>query len=143
MDLDAFKKYFNQKDAFSAYNGVRLTVLKKGYAEAEMDVGPKARNLLGMMHGGAYYTLADVAAGSAMIPYGKTCVTLGADIHYMRPACEGKVVAKAQVLQYGGRIGVARVEVEDKDGETLCVCTVTMYLTSKPIGDIPEEEDRP
>ena len=139
MDLDAFKKYFNQKDAFSAYNGISLTVFKEGYAEAEMEVGPNTKNLLGMMHGGAYYTLADVAAGCAVIPYGKVCVTLGADIHYMRPTNSGKVVAKATVLQHGGRIGVIRVEVEDAAGETLCVSTVTMYMTSKPVGDVPSE----
>lgn len=139
MDLDAFKKYFNQKDAFSVHNGISLTVLKEGYAEAEMAVAPNTKNLLGIMHGGAYYTLADVAAGSAMIPYGKVCVTLGADIHYMRPADAGRVVGKARVLQHGGRIGVVRVEVEDAGGETLCVCTVTMYLTSKPVGDVPAE----
>lgn len=136
MDLDAFMKYFNQNDPFSAHNGIRLNVLEKGYAEAEMDVGPSARNLLGMMHGGAYYALADVAAGSAMIPYGRVCVTLNADIHYMHPVSSGKVVARARVEQYGGRVGVARVEIENEEKELLCLSTVTMYLTQKPIGDI-------
>lgn len=135
MDLDAFLDYFNRNDAFSAYNGIRLKSLEKGHAAAEMDIGPDARNLMGTMHGGAYYSLADVAAGCAMIPYGKACVTLGADIHYLHPASEGTATAEARVVQYGGRIGVAEVEIKNGAGEILCICTVTMYITRKPIGN--------
>jgi len=136
MDLKAFKEHFNRTDAFSVYNGIRLVSFEKGFAVAEMDVEAQSKNLMGMMHGGAYYSLADVAAGSAMIPYGRVCVTLSADIHYLRPVSGGKVTAEARVVQYGGRIGVARVEIKDIAEEILCVCTVTMYLTSKPIEDV-------
>ena len=136
MDLDAFKNYFNQNDSFSAYNGIRLKSLEKGRAEAEMEIGPDTKNLMGTMHGGAYYTLADVAAGCAMIPYGRACVTLSADIHYLHPASAGTVTAEARVTQYGGRIGVAEVEIRNGAGELLCTVTVTMYLTQKPMEEI-------
>jgi len=138
MDLDAFKKYFNQNDSFSAHNGIKLIVLEKGYAKAQMKAAPETKNLLGIMHGGAYYTLADVAAGSALIPYGKVCVTLSADIHYLHPLSGGTAIAEARVEQYGGRIGVVRVEIKSEADELLCVGTVTMYLTKKPIRDIFE-----
>jgi acyl-CoA thioesterase len=136
MDLGKFQRYFNKKDAFSVRNGVRLTHLQKGYAVAEMDFAPELCNLMGTLHGGAYYTLADVAAGSAVIPYGKLCVTLSADIHYLRPPSGGTLKAKATVVQRGERIAVCKVDIEDEAEKLLCVCNVTMYQTSK---DIPEE----
>ena len=133
MDLFAFQKYFNEHDQFSVQNGIRLTHMQKGYAEAEMDVGPEKTNLLGTLHGGAYYTLADVAAGCSVIPYGRICVTLSADIHYLRPAVSGKITAYASVIQFGEKIGVCRVEIRDESQKILCISTITMYLTSKPI----------
>jgi acyl-CoA thioesterase len=138
MDLNAFKEYFNQNDRFSVYNGIRLDTLEEGYALARMTVGAQSRNLMGTMHGGAYYTLADVAAGCAMIPYGKACVTLNADIHYMRPVSAGEVVAQARAVSCSGKIGVVRVEIQDEGEQPLCVCTVTMYRTEKPIEDFFE-----
>ena len=136
MDLKAFQDYFNQNDQFSVRSGVRLTHLQEGYAEAEIDFSPEVCNLMGTMHGGAYYTLADVAAGCAIIPYGKICVTLSTDMHYLRPASGGTVTAYATVLQHGGRIGVCSVEIKDRAGELLCSGTITMYITSK---NIPED----
>ena len=136
MDLKAFQDYFNQNDQFSVRSGVRLTHLKEGHAEAEMDFRPEVCNLMGTIHGGAYYTLADVAAGCAVIPYGKICVTLSADIHYLSPASGGTVTAYATVQQHGGRIGVCSVEIKDEAGALLCIGTITMYMTSK---DIPED----
>lgn len=136
MDLEKFQRYFNKNDAFSVRNGVRLTHLQKGYAVAEMDFAPELCNLLGTLHGGAYYTLADVAAGSAVIPYGRVCVTLSADIHYLRPPSGGIIKATANVTQRGERIAVCKVDIEDAADKLLCVCTVTMYQTSR---EIPEE----
>jgi uncharacterized domain 1 len=136
MDLEAFKRYFNKNDAYSIRSGVRLTHLQKGYAVAEMDVAPELCNLMGTLHGGAYYTLADVAAGSAVIPYGRICVTLNADIHYLRPPAGGTIRATANVVQRGDTIAVCRVEIQDEAEKNLCVCTVTMYQTTK---EIPEE----
>ena len=136
MDLNAFQKYFNSNDQFSIRNGIRLSRIQEGYAEAELDFKPEVCNLMGTMHGGAYYTLADVAAGCAVIPYGKHCVTLSADINYLRPASGGMITAYATVMQHGGRIGVCRVEIKDQAGELLCIGTITMYITSK---QIPED----
>jgi acyl-CoA thioesterase len=142
MDLNAFQEYFNKHDQFSVRNGIRLTRIQEGYAEAEMDFAPETCNLMGTMHGGAYYTLADVAAGSAIIPYGKICVTLGADMHYLRPASGGKITAYATVRQHGGRIGVCNVEIRDQAGELLCMGTITMYITSKQIPEDLRENER-
>lgn len=133
MDLKAFQEYFNKHDQFSVRNGIRLSRIQEGYAEAEMDFGHEACNLMGTMHGGAYYTLADVAAGCAVVSYGKYCVTLGADIHYLRPASGGKITAYSTVKQHGGRIAVCAVEIKDRAGELLCTGVITMYTTSRLI----------
>lgn len=142
MDLNAFQEYFNKHDQFSFRNGIRLSRIQEGYAEAELEFKPEVCNLMGTMHGGAYYTLADVAAGCAVIPYGKACVTLSADIHYLRPASGGIITAYATVMQHGGRIGVCQVEIKDRAGELLCAGTITMYITSKLIPEDYREYER-
>lgn len=136
MRLEEFKSYFNKHDAFSVRNGVRLVHLEPGYAVAEMDIAPELCNLMGTLHGGAYYTLADVAAGCAVIPYGRVCVTLSGNVNYLRPPSGGTIRAIATVLQRGERIAVCRVEILDEPKNMLCTATITMYQTGK---EIPEE----
>ena len=52
-------------NAFAVYNGITTHQTGDGTAEAILEIGPDSLNPYGLLHGGAYYTLADCAAGSA------------------------------------------------------------------------------
>lgn len=81
-------------------NGIRLTALSKGRAEAELSAGAAHTNFMGTVHGGALYTLCDVAGGCALIERG-LCVTLDAAMTYLRPVKAGKVRAAAERIKAG------------------------------------------
>ena len=76
--------------------------------------GINTLNFMGSVHGGALFTLADVAAGTAMIAHGHTCVTLNSTLSFIKPALSGRVPRRCQELHNGSRIGVMEVSVEDE-----------------------------
>lgn len=76
MDCTEYKDYYNRKSNFNRINGMNVMKLERGYAEVEMTVNDNSLNVLGSLHGGALYTLADTAAGVASLSYGITSVTL-------------------------------------------------------------------
>lgn len=54
-----------KKNQFMSYNHIELEHVEPDYAVFRLDIRPESRNIFGMVHGGALYTMADNAAGSA------------------------------------------------------------------------------
>ena len=44
VDYNALKERLNKEDRFCAYNGIRLTEIREGYAEAELTVTEHSLN---------------------------------------------------------------------------------------------------
>ena len=44
-------------NAFSAYNHIEMTVVKKDYAEVRLELVPESMNFRGTVHGGAYWKI--------------------------------------------------------------------------------------
>lgn len=92
------------------------------------------QNYMGHLHGGAYFSLCDVAAGlCASANWGEQCVTLDASIHYLRGATGGKILGRATPGRRGRRICVCSLQVSSENGALLATGTFTMYMTGVPI----------
>ena len=70
-------------NAFAIYNGITTHQTGDGTAEAILEIGPDSLNPYGLLHGGAYYTLADCAAGSACRTDGRKYVTLHGSLDFI------------------------------------------------------------
>ena len=136
MDYQSFIQHFNQHDLCSANIGIRLTDMGEGFARAILPLTDASRNIMGGLHGGAMATLADIAAGCAVIYHGRVCVTLDMSIRYLKPVMEGTVTASAKELRGGRHTAVIHVELFDQHGELCAVATTTMYLTDKPLSSL-------
>ncbi|MEI3363454.1 MAG: PaaI family thioesterase [Oscillospiraceae bacterium] len=64
-----------KKNQFMSYNHIELEHVEPDYAVFRLDIRPESRNIFGMVHGGALYTMADNAAGSAAHTDGRNYVT--------------------------------------------------------------------
>ena len=139
IDLEKFRVYFNRRDAFSVSSGMQLTELREGYAKAELTIDEDSMNYMGTMHGGLLYTMADVAAGTAVVYLGQQCVTLSANTDYYRSASAGKVIAEARVISAGKTVCRCEVEVHGEDRTVYSRSHITMYITDREIdiGDAP------
>ncbi|MFS8035947.1 PaaI family thioesterase [Xanthobacter sp. AM11] len=90
------------RNAFSGTMPLRLVEAGVGRAVVAMEVGPQQMNGHGTCHGGALWTLADMAFGAAGY-YDGTILTMGSDLTFIRPAPGGATVhgAAAQISRRG------------------------------------------
>ena len=126
LDKESFEATV-RANAFANYNNITVRQLELGKAEAKLTVGPDNRNPLGKLHGGAYYTLADCAAGTACRTDGRKYVTLDGTIHFIRSADQGVVTASAVVRHRGRTTSLVEIEITGEDGTLFATGDFTFF----------------
>lgn len=106
-------------DRFAGHCGIKLTVIREGYAEAELEIGDEHLNGAGSVHGGAIFTLADYAFAAASNSYGFVTVGINVSISYFKAPSGTKLKAAAREICTRSRICGYDVDVTDADG-SLC-----------------------
>jgi len=105
--------------AFSRTVGCKVRRLDEaGIAEVTLALEPHLRNRLGKMHGGAVFSLVDMAMGlacSAAHGFDQQSVTVECKINYVRAISDGEVLCIATVLHAGRRTLVVEAEVLQDD----------------------------
>ena len=96
-------------------------------SEISMKITHGVTNLMGMVHGGMLYALADVVTGLTARADGRKYVTQSAHINFIRNVSEGTVYAKGILIRRGRSITIVRSEVTDEKGDLLADVTVDMF----------------
>ena len=106
------------ESAYSQLLGCRVQRLDAGLAEVGLALEPHLRNRGQKLHGGAIFSLVDIAMGlacSASHGFDQQSVTIECKINYMRAVSDGEVVCTAQVLHAGRRTLVVDADVFQGD----------------------------
>ena len=82
-------KEFFKRDKFAEHCGMELVDVSPGSAKAEMMVKKEHLNGLNTVHGGALFTLADLALDAAN-SYGMATMAINVSITYMTAVIKGK-----------------------------------------------------
>ena len=106
-------------NGFMVYNHMELETVEPDYAVFRMEIRPESKNVYGMVHGGAIYTLADNATGSAAHTDGRNYVTQSGTLHFLRNQREGIIRAQARVRHRGRSTVLVAVDVVGDDGTLL------------------------
>jgi len=129
--LEAIKENV-EKEPYVKLFGIRILELKPGYCRAQMKIKKDHENLHSTTHGGAIFSLADVAFGSAANSYGNATVALNIDINYIRPSNPGDILtAVATEVSRGKTIGTYNVIVKNSHDKIIA--------SSQAIGFIKKE----
>ena len=110
MDLPAGQN----NSAFSELLGCRLQRLDQGVAEVALSLEPQLRNRAGKLHGGAIFSLVDIAMGlacSSSHGFDQQSATIECKINYIRAVSDGDVLCTARVIHPGRRTLVVEAEV--------------------------------
>ena len=95
-----------------------LRRLDEGVAEVALPLEAHLRNRGNVMHGGAIFSLVDIAMGlacSSVHGFDQRSVTIECKINYVRGVSEGEVLCIAKVLHAGRRTLVVEAEVVQGD----------------------------
>ena len=129
MTPDVLKRVMEELIPFNRYLGVRMAKAGAGFARLEV---PFREELIGdplrpALHGGVLSALADAAGGAAVwagLEDDRARVsTIDLRIDYLRPAKLELVVAEAQVVRIGNRVGVADVRLFQPSAESDTIAT--------------------
>ncbi|MCL4440822.1 MAG: hotdog fold thioesterase [Firmicutes bacterium] len=118
-------------DPFPRHLGVELLELKPGYARVGMKVAGYMTNIHGITHGGAVFTLADVALGNACNAWGDAEVAINTTIYYLRTSKPGEyLTATASAENVTRKTGLYRITVENESGEQVALAEGLVYRKS-------------
>ncbi len=109
------------KDQFARHNGIEIIEAGEGRARARMRLCPDHLNGLGMVHGGAIFSLADYAFAAACNSQGVVSVAVNGSISYIKAASGGELVAEAEEVQQDGKLGSCVVRVLDEEGDVVAM----------------------
>jgi acyl-CoA thioesterase len=130
---EKFLYHLRNNSPICKFFNIEALECKTGYGKAQMPLAENQINGLGMAHGGALFTLADIAMVLAVVGSGSHCVTLSSNVSYLNPAKNGPVEAEAFLISASAKI--VHVEVNIKDAENVPVCRCNFIAYKKPTSD--------
>lgn len=127
--------FINDAEPFILHNHMRVTAVDEGTATVELELRPESLNRWNGPHGGALFTMGDMAAGLAVLTVRQeSCMTLNASIDYLAKAGPtGRLAATARVRQSGGKISFCDVEIRDEPGQLIARLSTVMYFTGRAL----------
>ncbi len=126
---------WTQKMPFGELVGIRPVRAHKDGLTIACTVRPELLNTMNVLHGGVTATMADAAAGMAIVRLTgglKRITTVEMKLNYFKPVAEGTLTARAYVIRMGSQIAVARVDLHDHKKSLVGTALVTYMV----LGDL-------
>lgn len=125
----------NAPNAFMHHNFIKLVSVERDRAVFGLTIRPESKNPYGLIHGGAIYTMADNATGTAAFTDGRYYVTQTSALHFLRNVSEGEVFATATVRHRGKATCLTSVDITSESGKLLATGEFTFFCVDKAIMD--------
>lgn len=125
----AIRRFLEAHDRFAAHNGITVEDADYDYGKVSLAFEDHAKNSLDMLHGGALFTLADMAFGLAS-NFGQedgTMISTNATISYMKSAKTGPIVAEARLANGGRHLATYEVKIYDGQGTYIACAMISGY----------------
>lgn len=130
---------FFRSDQFVNHCGIELLSHQPGQAVARMAVKPLHLNALGIVQGGAIFTLADYAFGVASNGHGTAAVGINVSITYVKATTSGTLTAMARQVSINPKLGSYTVDVTDESGAVVAIFQGLAYRKKQSIADEVKE----
>lgn len=121
----------NSRNEFMNHNNIKVVSVTDNYAQVELEINSKSLNPYGIVHGGAYYTMADCAAGMLARTDGRKYLTLNSSINYIKSVSSGKIKAVSNIEHRGSSTCVVSVKITNENEDLLAKATFTMFCVGK------------
>jgi len=119
-------------DHFATENGIELVEVRPGYARAEMIVSERHLNGVGVVQGGALFTLADLAFAGASNAAGPLALGLNMNISCLKAVSRGTLSAEATEVARTKKISTCTVRITDEAGDLVALFQGTAYIKGTP-----------
>ena len=145
QSFQALKAFVETNDRFAAHNNITVEDADYDYGKVSLAFEDHTKNALDMLHGGALFTLADMAFGIAsnFDQEDGIMISANASISYMKSAKAGPIVAEARLANGGRHLATYEVKIYDGQGTYIACAMITGYrLDPKPKTDEAAKEEQ-
>jgi acyl-CoA thioesterase len=118
---------FFAADLFARDMGMELVSVSPGEATVSMKIRDSHRNSHGTVHGGALFTLADVAFALASNSHGIDASAINANITYMTAASGGVLTAVAEEFALNHKLASYTVTITDDEERKIAIFQGMVY----------------
>jgi len=125
-----------KRDNFAKGCGIEINEVRQGYAKCTMKITANHLNGIGIIMGGALFTLADYTFSIAANSHGIIAVTRDASITYIRKCSKGLITAIATEITRNDESGRYSVEITNEDDEIIAQINGTSHFTGKTISSL-------
>jgi len=116
MGMEFVEEYFSH-DQLAKCLDIEIIGFSEGSSIVKMRVQEKHLNGVGIVHGGALFSLADVAFAVACNTYGTLAIAIHAGISFNKAVRSGTLTAAARELTKNSKLGTYFIEVTDDAGD--------------------------
>lgn len=116
-----------KRDMFAQYIGIELVEAGGGRAVGTLQAGDDHVNGLGIVHGGAIFSLADTTFAAASNSREGTAVAVNVSITFCKAAQKGKLTAVAKEVSLNRKLATYVVEVFDGEENLVALFQGTVY----------------
>ncbi len=133
VDAETLNAYFHDSDTFATRLEISIVEVSDSHAVARMPLTEMHRNGMGNAHGGAIYSLVDMAFAAVAHASGQFFVTAQSSINFLEAGRTGPLEAVATKVRCGKTLGVYEVRVTDIGGTLVAIASMMGYNTKIPI----------
>jgi acyl-CoA thioesterase len=121
-------------DCFARENGMRVVEVRPGFARTKMAVEARHLNAVGIVQGGALFTLADLAFAAASNSHGVLAVACQADITCFKAVASGTLTAVAEEINRTRKLSTCVIRITDSDDALVALFKGVAYIKGTPLG---------
>jgi len=132
LEPELIAKVF-ERDQFARANGMRVAQVRPGFAQTEMTVESRHLNSVGVLQGGALFTLADLAFAVASNSHGVVALACQADMTWFKAVTSGKLTATAEEIARTRKLSTCVVRITDEAGELVAQFKGLAYIKGTPL----------
>jgi acyl-CoA thioesterase len=133
--MDLLMEFLNH-DEFVKHCGIELVSFSPGHAVARMKVQPWHFNAIGIVQGGAIFTLADYAFAVASNAHGTVAVGINVSITYLKSAGTGTLTAEAHEVALNPKLASYTVNVRDEGPDLIAIFQGLVYRKQQALATV-------
>ncbi len=131
--MQQIEQFFKENDQFARHTGIELLEITTGYARAKLEIHQEHLNGVGIVHGGAIFTLADLAFAAASNSHGTVAVAINANVSFLKAIGTGTLYATAKEVSKNQKIAAYEVLVSDQNDDIIATFQGMVYRKREQI----------
>lgn len=131
---EELQKLIEDKDVVSKYFQIRIEDFGDDFAACTMPLTAMHKNPLGIAHGGAIFSLADMCFVTATHAAGRFCVNSQTSLSFLNKGVGNRLFARANLLKAGSKMVVYQIVITDIQDTVVAQGQITGYC----LGNIEE-----